>query len=218
MASIKIFKDRADAGRQLAKILQRYHGQKAVILALPRGGVITGKEIAQSLNLPLGLVIVRKIGHPDDPEYAIAAISENNQIVTNDAEVKNIDSLWFEAESRRQLDEAKRRRAKYWGDRRSLELKGKIAVIVDDGLATGLTMLAAIKEVKSQKPDKIIVAVPIAPFEIAQKIELLVDDFIAVSLPDLFLGSVGYYYENFPQISDQEVIQALKNNYSGKII
>lgn len=203
------FKNREDAGRRLTILLEKYRGDNAVILALPRGGVVVGKIIAQSLNLPLGLVVVRKIGHPFNHEYAVAAISENGQIVPNEAEIQNIDSGWFKKEAARELKEAKRRRERYWGKREKIPLKDKIVIIVDDGLATGLTMMAAILEVKKQSPRKIIVAVPVSPPETAAKIAKMVDEFVATSIPDNFLGSVGSYYENFPQISDEEVIGLL---------
>lgn len=213
----RYFNDREDAGNKLAELLEKYREKDAVILALPRGGVVIGKTIAKKLNLPLGLVVVRKIGHPYNPEYGIAAISENGKIVKDELEVENIDPDWFREESDRQLEEAKRRRERYWGDQKPIDLKNKIAILIDDGLATGLTMMAAIAEVKDQNPSKIIVASPVSPSDTASKIEMMVDEFIAVSIPDPFIGAIGSYYEYFPQISDEEVIELLKDP-PGKIL
>lgn len=205
------FKDRTEAGEKLAGFLEKYRNKEAIILALPRGGVPVAKVVAKKLILPLGLVIVRKIGHPFNSEYAVAAISENGQIIQNDEEVKDIDARWFDEESKKQLEEAKRRREKYWGGRQLIDLSGKTAIIVDDGLATGLTMRAAIKEVKNQKPKEIVVAVPVAPKDTANIIKKEVDKFIAVTIPKFFMGAVGNYYDNFPQITDEEVINIIKD-------
>lgn len=205
-----IFEDRVDAGVKLAELLEKYQGQEAVILGLPRGGVVVAKVIADKLNLLLGIIVVRKIGHPLNPEFAIAAISESGKVVKNENIMTDIEPEWFERESSNQLAEAKRRREKYWGSKDSIQLKNKIAIIVDDGLATGLTMLAAIEEAKTQMPSKIVVAVPIAPKGEAVMIETKADEFIATEIPDQFLGAVGAYYENFPQVTDEEVISLLK--------
>jgi predicted phosphoribosyltransferase len=203
-----VFQNREQAGEMLAKLLEKYRGNDAVILALPRGGVAVGKVVAQKLNLPLGIIVVRKIGHPISPEYAIAAISESGEIVTNQID-ENLETKWFEEESAKELSEAKRRRQKYWGNRPQILLKGRITIIVDDGLATGLTMMAAIKEVKKEKPKKVVVAVPVASADAAQKIKILADEFIAIVVSELFFA-VGAYYEDFPQISDEEVIRLLQ--------
>lgn len=207
----EIFADRLDAGEKLANLLEKHRGEDAVVIGLPRGGVVVAKQIAKRLNLPLQLVVVRKIGHPLNPEFAIAAISESGEIASEPSISGTTDPKWFEEESGRQLNEAKRRREKYWGNRPSINLKDKVAIIVDDGLATGLTMLAAISEVKKQQPKKIVVAVPISPLDTARKIKEEVDEFVAVSIPSLFLGAVGAYYEYFPQISDEEVIDSIQN-------
>jgi len=203
------FKNRVEAGERLAGILEKYRGSDAVVLALPRGGVVLARVVAKALDLPLGIVVVRKIGHPYNPEFAIAAISESGQIVKNEEQVKNIDQKWFQEEQIRQLNEAKRRREKYWGGQKPIDIKGKTVIIVDDGLATGLTMMAAIAEVKAQNPQKIVIAVPVSPVDTANKIESMVDEFVAIIIPELFIGAIGSYYEEFTQVSDEEVIELI---------
>jgi predicted phosphoribosyltransferase len=182
-----------------------------VVYALPRGGVIIGKEVADSLEAPLDLVIVRKIGHPLNPEYAIAAISENGEFSLNPSEASLIGEEWFQAEVNKQREEAARRRDKYLKDYKRINAKDKTAIIVDDGLATGLSMLAAIREIKKQGPMRIVVAVPVAPPDVAERISKEVDDFVAVYVPVIFLGAIGSYYENFDQVTDEEVVGALED-------
>lgn len=206
----EIYHDRKEAGRKLTKALQKFKNNKeVVIMALPRGGVITAKVVAEELNLPLGLLIVRKIGHPYNPEFAIAVVSEHGEIIRDEEEMKSVDQKWFESEVRAQLDEAKRRRETYWGKKKPIDLKDKIVIIVDDGIATGLTMLSAIKEAKIQKPKKIVVAVPVCPRDTAEKIKGEVGELISVLIPEFFAGAVGDYYETFPQITDKEVIHEI---------
>jgi len=206
-----IFKDREDAGRQLVKLLADYRHMPAVVLALPRGGVPVAKEISESLKLPLDIVLVRKIGHPFNPEYAIGAIAENGQAVWNDTEIQEIDSRQLNKKIQIEKLEIRRRAKLYRGGRPLINLKDKITILVDDGLATGLTMLAAIKAVKSQKPQEIIVAVAVAPKEVVDEINQMVDEFVALNIPEVFQGAVGSYYQSFPQLTDGEVIKLLKD-------
>ena len=206
------FKDREEAGRRLAEKLMKFKDASPVVLALPRGGVVLGAEVARALNCPLDLVIPRKIGHPGNPEYAIATVTEKGAIVVNKSEVGAVDSTWFEREKSAQIAEAKRRREKYLAGRKQVDLAGKTAILVDDGIATGLTMRAAISEVKAKNPAKIIIAVPVAPADIYEEMKGEVDDFVVIDAPDYYLGSVGAYYRDFPQVSDEEVVGILQNN------
>ncbi|RJO62052.1 phosphoribosyl transferase [candidate division WS5 bacterium] len=205
------FRDREDAGRQLAEKLLKYKDEDPVVLALPRGGVVLGDIIAKKLNCPLNLIITRKIGHPMNPEYAIAAITISGELVENRAETGAVDQRWFEEEKSIQIQEAKRREETYLGGRKPVELKAKTAIIVDDGIATGLTMMAAIKEVKAKGPAGIIVAVPVIPFDTYETLLKLVDEVIAISVPNDFLGAVGAYYADFPQVSDEEVVEIMND-------
>ena len=205
------FKDREEAGRRLAEKLIEFKDQNPIILALPRGGVVLGAEVARALNCPLDLVIPRKIGHPGNPEYAIAAVTESGALVANESEIASVDTEWFEREKAVQIAEAKRRRKVYLKGRKQVNLRGKTIIIVDDGIATGLTMMAAISEVKANNPVKTIIAVPVAPADIYKQIKGEVDDFVVIDAPEHYLGSVGAYYRDFPQVSDGEVVGILSS-------
>jgi predicted phosphoribosyltransferase len=199
-----VFKDRIDAGRKLAKALTSLKGQEAVVYALPRGGVVLGVEVARVLQVPLDLIVVRKIGHPRSPEYAIAAVAEDGHMVTNPAAVESIDEGWFSENVQLQQREARRRRDLFMGGHMPVSATGRIAIIVDDGLATGLTMLAAIEEARHFRPRKILVAVPVASREAVSEIERVVDGVVALHI-SASLGAIGEFYENFEQVSDAEV-------------
>lgn len=204
------FKDREEAGEKLAQTLKKYQGKNAVVYALPRGGVVLGAIIAQRLNLPLDLVIVRKVGHPQNPEYAVCAVSEQGSLLCNPWELQEIDQDWLSEAIVREQAEAKRRHQVYLDKKTPSLATGKIAILVDDGIATGLSMDAAIEEVKSQDPKEIVVAVPVIPEETAEKLSNLADKVIALDKPKEFRGSVGAYYENFPQVTDKEVTALLQ--------
>src|SRR3989338_10258681 len=160
-----MFRDRKDAGQKLARKLSRYSGGNAVVLALPRGGVVPGYEIAEALGVPLDIVVVRKVGHPDNPEYALCAVDETGMRLCNEGEAAAIDQTWLAEEIVRQVREAKRRVAVYRGGRKPLPIAGKAALIVDDGIATGLSMRLAVRSVRAQGAKRIVAAVPVAPPE-----------------------------------------------------
>ncbi len=203
------FQDRREAGKKIAECLKKHQGENAIVYALPRGGVVTGKEVAENLKIPLDLIVTRKIGHPSNPEYAIAAVSENGELVANENEVSQVDKLWFKEEVTRQIAEAKRRRKKY-SVHDFLSPKDKIAILIDDGIATGLTMLSAIAELKRYAPKKLIVAIPVCPADSAENIKKQVDEFVCLNIDPKYLGSVGAYYSSFPQVEDNQVIEILK--------
>lgn len=206
------FKDRVEAGNLLAQALKAYQGQEVVVYALPRGGVVTAFQVAKALKAPLDVLLAHKIGHPFQPEYAIAAISEGGYVVENVNEVASVDGEWYEKEKLFQMNEIRRRRALYLKGRESVKAQGKIAIIVDDGVATGLTMQATIKELRHQNPKKIVVAVPVSPKNTALFLKNLVDDFVGIEVPEdhLFRGAIGAYYREFPQVEDSEVISILE--------
>jgi putative phosphoribosyl transferase len=210
-SNLIVFRNRLEAGKRLAVLLRKYRDKDPLVYALPRGGVPVAKEIARELHCPLDLLIIRKIGHPFNPEYAIGAVSEEGHLVVNERELETINKIWFEAELAKQTREAKRRRELYLRDKLPIDPTGKTAIIVDDGIATGSTMLAGIKQLKLQEPEKIVVAVPVAPLNTAQLMEKEVDEFVAVSIPEYFMGAIGYYYEDFAQLSDEEVIALLQD-------
>lgn len=203
------FKNRQEAGRKLAEKLQEYKDQDAVVFSLPRGGTVLGAEIAKELNIPHSLVITRKIGHPYNPEYAICAVGEHTEPLCNEAERAQMEDDWFEEAAKEERAEIKRRQQTYLKDREPVSAGGKTAIIVDDGIATGFTILVAIQELKLQSPSKIIVAVPVAPPGTAELIRARADELVALDIPKIYAGAVGAYYKEFPQTTDQEVIDLL---------
>jgi len=203
------FKNRVDAGRQLAALLRKFRGHAGVVYALPRGGVPVGAEVARELGLPLDIVTARKIGHPDSPEYAVGAVTEGGELAVNRDEIEHLDKHWFERAVAAQREEARHRRTAYYGKRPRPDVAGKVAIVVDDGIATGLTMEAAILELRRYKPGHLVMAVPVAPADTAARLGRLVDEFIAVETPVDYLGAVGAYYADFEQVSDAEVIALL---------
>lgn len=205
------FRDREDGGRQLAKKLLSYKDAAVVIYALPRGGVVTGIEIARALNAPLDLIIPRKIGHPSNPEYAIGAVAEDGHLTANPEEIATVDEQWLRSEIARQQTEAKRRREVYLSDRPQIDIAGKVAIIVDDGIATGLTMKCAIAELRHRHPKKIVVAVPVAPLDSLEEISALVDEVICLSTPE-FMGAIGAFYDSFSQVEDSEVVKLMHSS------
>jgi putative phosphoribosyl transferase len=204
------FRDRAAAGRLLAqKLADTHRHEDAVVYALPRGGVVLGVEIAKRLQAPLDLVLPRKVGHPAHQEYAVCAVTEKGYVLCNQEEVSRLDPDWLKKAIQKELAEARRRRQAYLGDKPDVPVKGKMAIITDDGIATGLTMLAAIQEVKSRQPAKIIVAVPVVPQGVVAPLQTQVDELVALGVPVVFRGGVGAYYERFEQVSDEEVRRLL---------
>jgi putative phosphoribosyl transferase len=202
------FKDRSDAGRQLATALAGYKDQRPVILALPRGGVPVAAEIATKLEAPLDLVLVRKIGVPSQPELAMGAVVDGSSpIVVRNEEViglVGIDEKRFNAVRDRELAEIERRRQHYLGDRPRIDLAGRVAIVVDDGIATGMTTRAALRSVAARKPSKLVLAVPVAPTDSVAALRREVDDLVCLETHENFYA-IGLYYEDFRQVSDDEV-------------
>ncbi|MCL5970515.1 MAG: phosphoribosyl transferase [Patescibacteria group bacterium] len=206
------FKNRREAGKLLAKALGKYKNKEVIVYALPRGGVVTAIEIAKYLDAPLDLIITRKIGHPFEPEYAIGAVAENGHLVRGRFGITNIDQKWFRDEIKKEQKEAQRRREKYLSGRKPLSAKGKIAILVDDGIATGLTIKAGVLELKHQNPKKIVVAVPVAPKDVAEQIKKDVDELVVLDVPKFYVGAVGAYYGEFLPVEDEEVIEILRGH------
>lgn len=205
------FANRSQAGELLARELDSYKGTDSVVYALPRGGVILGVKIARYLNVPLDLITSRKVGHPNWEEYAICAVTEDGEPVCNQDEVESVDKVWLEKAIAKQRDEARRRRKLYLAGRKLIDIKNKIAIVTDDGIATGLTMMAAINEIKDKGPSRIVVAIPVSPPEIVVKLQRDYGvEVVALDSGEGYLGSVGIYYDNFEQITDEEVINLMK--------
>ncbi len=199
--------DRQDAGQRLARSLKRFAGRSdAVVLALPRGGIVLGAAVARELEAPLGLVLVRKIGHPSASEYAIGAVVEGEKPLYNESEAAAIDPDWLrQAEaSARELIE-RRHKLYYDEDLTPPEIKSKTIIIVDDGIATGLTMEAAVRAIRNKHPKRIVVAVPVASAESVATLEDLADEVIVLDKPTSFRGAVGSHYMQFEQVDDEEV-------------
>lgn len=205
------FKDRKEAGVRLA---DKLHEKKAVVLPLPRGGVVLGIEIARKLGAELDLMIVRKIGHPYQPEYAIGAINELGEMIGNEDALKQVDKTWLQRVIDREMQEALSRRKKYLKDRPRIKLKDRTVILVDDGVATGLSMALAAQMARKMGAKKIIIAVPIISESAERMLSKFADQIIALEIAedDAFLGAVGAYYDDFRQVEDAEVIELL-NNY-----
>ncbi len=202
-----LFKNRRDAGSKLASKLQHYKNKNDVIvLALPRGGVPVAFEIAMALHVPLDVFIIRKLGVPGQEELAMGAIASGGVVVINQAIVEylGISNPAIQSTLLREAAELARREDSYRRGRSSLELEGKQIILVDDGLATGASMKAAVKAVRKANPMKVVVAVPVAAPEIAAEMEDLVDEIDCFATPDSFV-SVGSWYQDFTQTTDEEV-------------
>ena len=206
-----MLKDRNEAGKLLAKELIKYKNEDVIVYALPRGGVVLGYEVAKTLQAPLDIIVTRKIGHPNNPEYAICAVDEKGTLLCEEAEARLVDQSWLKREIKQQRDEAKRRTDLYRGGRKPESATGKVAVIVDDGIATGLSMRLAVKTIKLQRPKAITVAVPVASSSSVDDLQAEgADEIIVLVPPKEFRNAVGAHYMQFEQVEDEEVIRLLK--------
>jgi putative phosphoribosyl transferase len=206
------FKDRSDAGRRLAAALKAYRRQKPVVLALPRGGVPVAAEVCAALDAPLDLIIARKIGLPIQPELAMGAIAEGGEpaIVRNEEIIAlaGITEAEFKAVCDREHREIERRRRRYLGDRAPVEVAGRTAIVIDDGIATGATMRAALLAVRARKPKQVVMAVPVAPTSTLDALRRDADDIVCLEDHEPF-GAIGMFYRDFRQVSDEEVVDFL---------
>lgn len=207
-----VFENRQEAGRQLAAKLSRYKNKNAIVLALPRGGIYIGFEVAKALHLPLDVIVSRKIGAPVNPEFGIGAISENNVQVMDEHAVKSLGISKEELKKTvRKEKKELRRRVDDYRNKKALSLANKIVILVDDGVATGVTARAAIVSIKKQKPKQVIFAVPVCALEAVDTFKSLADKFICIEKPGN-LSAVGNWYKSFNQVEDAEVISLLKQN------
>jgi len=207
-----LFTDRNDAGRQLAAKLDRFRGQHVVVLALPRGGVPVASEVADFLNAPLDLLIVRKIGLPIQPELAMGAVIDGADpvVVRNEDVIRlaRISAAGFDLACREQLAEIKRRRERYLKGRAPIDVAGRVAIVIDDGIATGATVRAAIRGLRRRNPSSIVLAVPVAPHDTIASLKQEADEVVCLQQPHFF-EAIGLYYLDFRQLSDENVVKLM---------
>ena len=205
-----MFRDRREAGKRLAAELSHLRAEDVLVLALPRGGVPVAYEVAQALRAPLDLVMVRKIGAPDQPELAVAAVvdGESPEIVENQEllDMLGLDRSWVERAAERELREIARRREHYLEGRPPLEMAGRTVVLVDDGIATGASFRAALRATRRRGPAHLVLAVPVAPPDTLAALRAEADETVCLETPRAF-GAVGAFYEDFHQTSDEEVVE-----------
>ncbi len=209
-----MFANKVDAGKQLANTLKDFSDEEElIVLAIPRGGVVVGYEVAHVLKVPLDIIIPRKIGAPNQPELAIGAVGQDGSVVLNKRVVAQlgVSRIYIEEESRRQQLEIKRRLDKYRGELPFPSLKGRKVIVVDDGVATGATLKAALAFVRKQGVKELIVALPVGPLSSINELKKEVDQVICLLTPESFFA-IGQFYEDFGQTSDEEVINLLDRN------
>jgi len=206
------FRDRTDAGKRLARELRGLKVQHPIVLALPRGGVPVAAQVAHLLDAPLDLVLVRKIGVPFQPELAMAAVVDGPTPLTvrneDIIEMAGVSEEEFDALRNRELGEINRRRARYLGERSHPELRERVVIVVDDGIATGATTRAALRAVRSRNPKQIVLAVPVAPTSTLRELRAEADKIVCLEQHEDF-GAIGLYYDYFGQLSDDEVTRTL---------
>ena len=204
------FRDRADAGRQLARRLAAFAAERPVIVALPRGGVVVAYEIARSLDAPLDVLVARKLGAPRQPEFGVGAIAPGGMLVVDPQAVSftGMTDEDLERVIRNERDEMRRRERLYREDRSALDVKGRAVILVDDGVATGVTVRAAIMALRALGARRVILAVGVCSREAAAAIGPTVDDLVALVIPEE-LSAVGPYYDEFGQVTDDQVIGLL---------
>ncbi len=209
-----LFRDRRDAGQQLAAALKEFKGRDCVVLALPRGGVPVAAEVADALDAPLDLLLVRKIGAPRQPELAVGSVIDGGKpIIVRDSELISLtgtSAREFDEICARELAEIERRREFYLGNRPPVPLRGRTAIVVDDGLATGNTMHAALQAARLRAPAMLVMAVPVAPPGTIENFRGEADRIFCLATPEPF-GAVGHFYEDFSQTGDAEVVALLEH-------
>lgn len=200
-------RNREEAAEMLADRLEQYKGQKGVVLAIPRGGVPVAAPIAKRLKMPLEVIVSKKIGHPANPEFAIGAVSLEDVEVDHRSDVSE---EYIRAEAARLQESLRKKYKLFMGNRQPVDLRDRIVILVDDGIATGKTLLSTVEMVKKKHPRKIIVAVPVAPYSAIERFKAIVDEVICLLVPPFF-QAVGQFYQEFTQTSDEEVIRLLQH-------
>jgi predicted phosphoribosyltransferase len=203
-----MFENREQAAHLLAQRFLAYQGANPLVLAIPRGGVPMGRIVADALGGELDVVLVHKLGAPGNPEFAIGAVDESGQVILNEAAQSSyISSEYLEREVQEQLARLRQRRASY--ARPPVQPMGRAVIVVDDGVATGTTLLAALSALRRQKPARLMAGIGVAPFDTAERLRAAVDELVCLETPEAFFA-VSQFFAYFPQVSDEEVIAALK--------
>lgn len=205
-----MFRDRADAGEQLAQLIEDRDIEADVVLAIPRGGLPVGRVVADALGIPLDIIAARKIGAPGNPELAIGAVAADGSVWLNDRLIDQIgvDDEYIEEGIDRERENARAKVDRYRGDHPTPELSGKRVLIVDDGVATGATTTACIRQARNAGADRVILGVPVGPPDSIDRLRSEVDEMVCVETPPHF-GAVGQFYESFIQVTDEEAIEYL---------
>ncbi len=212
------FEDRAEAARQLAERLQPYSGSNALILAIPRGAVPMASIVAQALGAELDVVLVRKLRAPLQPEFAIGAVNESGWIYMSDSGRRgDVSDSYLATERREQMQTIRQRRSRYAAVRPAVSTAGRTVIVVDDGLATGATMIAALHGLRETNPARLVCAVPVAPADTVSRVAPLADEFVCLQQPANF-EAVGQFYRHFPQVSDDEVLTILRLDQASRTL
>lgn len=205
-----VFENRVDAGRRLAKALPSFEGKEVVVLGIPRGGVVVANEVAKSLGAPLDVVVTRKIEAPGEPEFALGAVTQEGDVIMDRgaAESLGASAAYLEKQIRLKRGEVKDRMERLRGDAPYPSLEGKVVVIVDDGIATGSSVSAAVMSVRKRNPKEVVVAVPVAPADAVQSLAEDGTKVVCLEAPGSFLA-IGEFYRDFEQVEDLEVMRIL---------
>jgi putative phosphoribosyl transferase len=205
------FKDRIDGGRILAELLRGYRGKNVLVLGIPRGGVPVAAEVARGLDADLDVIVARKLGAPGQAELAIGAVTANGGEFLNEEIVGDlrVSEAYIQRVKKEQMAEARRREARFRGDRPAEGIRNRVVILVDDGLATGATMRAAVRSVRKHRPARLVVAVPVGSREACAALDGEADELVCPNIPEPF-GAVGYFYRSFEPVEDTEVESILQ--------
>ena len=208
------FKDRVEAGKRLAAALREFEGKNVVVLGIPRGGVVVAKEVAEALGAPLDVVVTRKIEAPGEPEYALGAVTQEGEVIMDRqaAESLGASKEYLDAQIRQKKEEVRQRMARFRGDAPYPDLKGKVVIIVDDGIATGSSVVAAVMSVKKRGPREVVVAVPVAPIDAVESLKGEGNRVVCLETPGEFMA-IGEFYSRFDQVEDSEVKRILDESW-----